>query len=78
MAQLTIYLDANSSGLIEAAAKREALSLSRWAREKLVLAAGSPAWPKGYASVLGSISDDTFRVPDEINERNDQSAEFEA
>lgn len=76
MAQLTIYLDAKSGRLIERAAKREALSLSRWAREKLVLAAGAPAWPRGYASVLGSISDTSFQAPADGGEGKDQRADF--
>ncbi len=76
MAQLTIYLDAKSGRLIERAAKREALSLSRWAREKLVLAAGAPAWPEGYASVLGSVSDTSFHAPADGEGKNDQMADF--
>ncbi|MBE2202999.1 MAG: toxin-antitoxin system, antitoxin component [Chthoniobacterales bacterium] len=77
MAQLTIYLDAKSEGLIERAAKREALSLSRWAREKLILAAGAPTWPEGYASVLGSISDESFQAPPRREEKRDQNVEFD-
>ena len=76
MAQLTIYLDPKSGRLIARAAKREALSLSRWAREKLVLAAGAPAWPEGYASVLGSISDASFHAPADGEGKNDQMADF--
>ena len=75
VAQLTIYLDAKSGHLIERAAKKESLSLSRWAREKLVLAAGSPSWPEGYASVLGSISDASFRAPGDGG-AGDQRADF--
>lgn len=76
VAQLTIYLDAKSGHLIERAAKKESLSLSRWAREKLVLAAGSPSWPEGYASVLGSISDASFRAPGDGEGIGDQRADF--
>jgi hypothetical protein len=76
MAQLTIYLDEKSGKLIERAARRESLSLSRWAREKLVLAAGSPEWPDGYESVLGSISDASFRAPADGDAARDQGAVF--
>lgn len=76
MAQLTIYLDDKSGRLIERAAKRESLSLSRWAREKLILAAGAPAWPEGYASVFGSVSDPSFRAPGDREEWQDQRADF--
>jgi len=78
MAQLTIYLDAKSDRLIERAAKRDALSLSRWAREKLILAAGAPAWPEGYAEVLGSISDRSFQAPADTARSRDQAADFDA
>jgi len=76
MPQLTIYLDAKAGRLIERAAKLEDLSLSRWAREKLVLAAGAPDWPEGYGSVLGSIADASFRIPAECDSSGDQAAEF--
>jgi len=78
MAQLNIYIDAKSSRLIESAAKRESLSLSRWAREKLVLAAGAPAWPDGYRSVLGSISDDSFAAPPEPDASAGETVNFDA
>lgn len=77
MPQVTIYLDAESSRLIEKAAKREAVSLSRWAREKLVLAAGSPSWPEGYAGVLGSIADASFMAPEELDQNSDQSVDLD-
>ncbi|MEI6322423.1 MAG: toxin-antitoxin system, antitoxin component [bacterium] len=76
MPQLTIYLDAKAGRLIERAAKLEDLSLSRWAREKLVLAAGAPDWPTGYDSVLGSIRDPSFMIPSEADPSGDQEANF--
>lgn len=76
MGQLSIYLDAKSEQLIERAAKRESLSLSRWAREKLVLAAGAPEWPEGYSEVLGSISDPVFFAPSDVLKPGDQKPVF--
>jgi hypothetical protein len=76
MPQITIYLDTGSSLLIEQAAKRASLSLSRWARQKLLLAAGSPSWPEDYSSVLGSISDPTFQAPREADQSVDQMADL--
>lgn len=76
MAQLTIYLDAEAERLIERAAKRESVSLSRWAREKLVLAAGAETWPEGYESVLGSLRDPSFCAPDELSAGLDQTADL--
>lgn len=65
MPQITIYLDEQSSHLISSAAKQAGVSLSSWARDKLVQAAGAPAWPDGYASLLGSLQDDTFHIPED-------------
>ena len=76
MAQLTIYLDAEAEKLIERAAKREAVSLSRWAREKLVRAAGGATWPEGYEAIIGSITDPSFRAPDELKSSFDQAVDF--
>jgi hypothetical protein len=76
MPQLTIYLDAKAERLIARAAKRDAVSLSRWAREKLLLAAGAPSWPSGYRSVLGSIDDETFTSPEDRDASRDQPASF--
>ena len=39
MAQLTIYLDADTQKKVEAAARRDSVSLSRWARDHLARAA---------------------------------------
>ncbi len=78
MPQLTIYLDAESERIIGLAARRESLSLSRWARDKLVLAAGAPAWPDDYASVIGSIADPDFVAPEDTGESKDQRMDFDA
>jgi hypothetical protein len=76
MPQLTIYLDERSEQLIDRAAKHQSLSLSRWAREKLLLAAGSASWPQDYAQVLGSVSDPSFLAPPEPSAERDQKVDF--
>ena len=76
MPQLTIYLNHETEHAITRAAKRNAMSLSRWSREALLLAAGAPTWPNGYAKLLGSVADETFKVPSELEESKDQLACF--
>lgn len=76
MPQLTIYLDKEAEKRISRAARRESMSLSRWAREKLVLAAGAPAWPKGYEQLLGKLDDPTFTTPPEAEGILDTPADF--
>lgn len=64
MAQLTIYLDPETQRKVEAAAKREAISLSRWAREHLSKAAdieSSAAWDH-LSAFSGTVGDD-FEIP---------------
>ena len=77
MPHLNIYVDEPAEKLIAKAAKRESLSLSRWAREKLLAAAGAPEWPAGYRKLLGSIDDDRFVAPPEGAPAGGQLANFE-
>jgi len=64
MAQLTIYLDEETQRKVEDAARRESISLSRWAREHLLKAAESEtasAW--GHLSRFSGCVDETFQPP---------------
>jgi hypothetical protein len=76
MPHLNIYVDEPAGRLIAEAAKRESVSLSRWAREKLLAAAGAPDWPSGYGDVIGSLQDETFVEPAEDDAGLDQTATF--
>ena len=65
MAQLTIYLDEDTHRKVEAAAKREAISLSRWAREHLARAAEQPggsAWD--HLSAFAGTAGEDFQLPE--------------
>ena len=67
MAQLTIYLDAETQRRAKLAARREGKSLSRWARENLSRAADEgKVWPSGYFDLFGSIDDPSFKIPEEL------------
>ena len=64
MAQLTIYLDADTQKKVEAAARRESVSLSRWARDHLARAAdqdGASAW--SHLSAFTGTVDNSFAIP---------------
>jgi hypothetical protein len=64
MAQLTIYLDANTQKKVEAAARRDSVSLSRWARDHLARAAdqdGASAW--SHLSAFTGTVDKSFAIP---------------
>jgi len=76
MPHLNIYVDESDGKLITKAAKRESLSLSRWARGKLLAAAGAPEWPADYRELLGSLRDETFVSPPECVSGRDQVPRF--
>jgi hypothetical protein len=71
MPQLTIYLDKAAQVVIEAAAKRDGSSLSKWARKRLVDAASPAGWPEGYFDLFGSVTDETFSEPEELDSADD-------
>jgi hypothetical protein len=60
MSQLTIYLDPESMRAVKSAARRERLSVSRWASVHLG-AAARRAWPQDYFGLFGSLSDCDFQ-----------------
>ena len=64
MPQLTIYLDPATQRQVELAARREAISLSRWARKHLAMAAAAEtasAWDH-LAGFSGTV-DSSFEAP---------------
>ncbi|MEO8614000.1 MAG: hypothetical protein ABI600_02580 [Luteolibacter sp.] len=64
MSQLTIYLDPETQRKVEMAARRESLSLSRWAREHLAKAAETAeasAWD--HMAAFAGTTDEPFEIP---------------
>ncbi len=64
MGQITIYMDDVSLKKIEAAAKKEHDSVSRWVKKRLLSSLES-GWPKDYFDVFGSIKDPAFKRYDQ-------------
>jgi len=78
MPQLNIYLDKESEKAVRAAARKQSLSLSKWAgRELLRAASKGKQWPEDYSTLLGSIQDETFSIPEDGVDSPDQQAEFD-
>ena len=75
MAQMTIYLDQSTQQAVEAAAAREAVSISRWARERLWEAASRDRGKGFLDEFYGCIEDESFRGPEELSRSNDSSRE---
>lgn len=62
MAQLTIYLDADSFHRIVAAAARENDSVSGWAKKRL-LRSLKDQWPIGFFDLVGALGQEDFQRP---------------
>ena len=62
MSQLTIYLDAKALKDVQTAARREKLSVSRWACLRLTQAAHR-AWPKDYFELFGALKGAALERP---------------
>jgi len=76
VSQFTIDVDVEMEKAIRNAAKRDALSVSQWIKEKLQSEAVLSSWPSGYMDLLGSIDDPTFTAPEELNRELDQQVLF--
>lgn len=66
MAQMTIYLDRATQKAVEAAAARESVSVSRWARERLQEAAKRDFGRGALDAFYGCIDDNSFRAPSDL------------
>ena len=75
MAQMTIYIDGATQKAVEAAAAREAVSISRWARERLQEAARRDSRKGALDVFYGCISDASFRAPKELPAASDSPRE---
>lgn len=53
MAQLTLYLDADTERLVKVSAEAAGLSQSRWVAE-VIRQAAAPLWPDSIRSALGT------------------------
>jgi hypothetical protein len=72
MAQISIYIDDHTLKQIEKAAKKDRDSISRWVKKQLVSSIKS-AWPKDYFDILGSLHDDSFKRPLQIDSSKEQA-----
>ena len=78
MAQLSLYLEETEMDTLRKDAKREGVSLSRYAARLIRENAGKSKWPAGYwDDVYGALSDPTFAHSDEgLDPSLDDSADW--
>lgn len=65
MAQITIYMDDQTLGKIELAARRAHESISKWVKKHLVGVLESN-WPAGYFDLFGSLANEVFERPPQL------------
>ncbi|MEK7748302.1 MAG: hypothetical protein AAB300_04435 [Nitrospirota bacterium] len=66
MPQISLYIDENTLKKVENAALRRHMSLSKWVVEQIRRQV-APIYPKEFENLFGSITDETFMEPIEIN-----------
>jgi hypothetical protein len=70
MSQMTIYLDEPSMRAIKRSAKREHVSVSNWARQRLCEAVRE-TWPDDYFCTFGALQDGDLIRPAQAALAND-------
>lgn len=78
MAQLSLYLEETEMDTLRKDAKREGVSLSRYAARLIRENAGKSRWPAGYwENVYGALSDPSFVLTSEgLDSSLDDSADW--
>ena len=66
MPQLSLYLDNGTMEKLRRDASREGISLSRHAAH-LIRLDGASRWPTGFLDLNGSVKDDSFAEPSELD-----------
>lgn len=65
MAQISLYIDDKTLKMVENAASRQHMSVSKWVAEQ-IRARLVPAYPPGFEDLFGSVKDDTFKAPPRV------------
>lgn len=73
MPQLSLYLDDDTMDAMREHATAEHLSLSKYASRCIASGNSSSAWPSDFWNLYGSIKDDTFERPVELDPELDAS-----
>ena len=74
MPQISLYIDNDTIKKIERAAKLENKSISKWVASRIKLSL-EKKWPNDWFNLYGSIKDDSFLEPEELNSADDNIRE---
>ena len=70
MPQISLYIDESTLKKVETLAKNEHKSLSKWVRIKIKNAI-EKTWPDNYFTLFGSVKDNQFERPKELELKSD-------
>ena len=74
MPQISLYIDESTLRKVEGAASRQHVSISKWVAEQ-IRAKVEQVFPKNFENLFGSISDESFSRPIELNPSSDSLRE---
>ena len=74
MPQISLYIDERTLKKIENAARHRRISISKWVAEQ-IRARLEPEYPAQYKDLFGSVSDDSFRRPEDTPFSSDTGRE---
>lgn len=66
MPQISLYIDEATLKKVEDSARKEHLSLSKWVA-RLIRTRVANEYPADFGDLFGSITDDSYTVPDDIS-----------
>lgn len=70
MPQISLYIDEKTLEQVSISAKSENKSISNWVKSKIKKSL-SNEWSEEFKSLIGSITDETFIEPKELDFTND-------
>ena len=74
MPQISLYIDEKTLKMVENAAQRQHVSISKWVAEQIKTKV-EPAYPLSFESLFGSISDTSFIEPKDLSFGSDTKRE---
>jgi len=74
MGQLSVYIDDDTLKKVEDAAKSQNISVSKWITSR-IKKSFKTNWDDDFFSLFGSIKDESFKRPDQIDYENDSMRE---
>ena len=74
MPQISLYIDDETLKKVGRAAKLENKSISKWVSSRIKTSL-SNSWPQDWFTLFGSLNDETFKEPDELNFSEDSKRE---